>query len=169
MLRNLVYLTSILLVLSISVHAQNSKAIVEKGDRFFSRKDYENALASYSEAIKLNPDDPAINFRLGLCYLHTEKKGKSLAYLEKAYAAKPDIDLDIDYHLGLAYQASYNFSKAILHLENFKKKKNDLLTSLIIKFLNVGLVIPFHTIHPMLKLKTSARSSIQPSTTTLRS
>jgi outer membrane protein OmpA-like peptidoglycan-associated protein/tetratricopeptide (TPR) repeat protein len=126
MLRNLIYLTLLWLILSISVNAQNAKAIVEKGDKFFGRKDYENALSSYLEAIKLSPEDPAVNFRLGLCYLHTEKKGKSLEFLEKAYAAKPDIDQDIDYHLGLAYQASYNFSKAITHLESFKKKNKRL-------------------------------------------
>ncbi|HEY0742668.1 MAG TPA: OmpA family protein [Chryseosolibacter sp.] len=126
MLRKFSYLTFILLVLSISSYAQNSKAFIDKGDKFFARKDYENALTNYLEASKALPDDPAVNFRVGLCYLHTEKKGRSLAYLEKAYTAKADVDQDIDYHLGLAYQSAHQFEKAIQHLQEFKKKNKRL-------------------------------------------
>jgi outer membrane protein OmpA-like peptidoglycan-associated protein/tetratricopeptide (TPR) repeat protein len=100
--------------------------MVEKGDRFFAKKDYETALVSYLEAIKTSPDDAGINFRVGLCYLHTEKKITSVDFLEKAYQLKPDVDQDIDYHLGLAYQSRHDFKKAIQHLEEFKKKNRRL-------------------------------------------
>ncbi len=126
MLRKFLYLTFIPLVLSIAVHAQNVKAVVEKGDRAFARKDYETALTNYLEANKSAPDDAGVNFRVGLCYLHTEKKAKSLAFLERAYTTKPDVDQDIDYHLGLAYQSNHDFKKAIRHLETFKQKNKRL-------------------------------------------
>src|SRR5687768_11124045 len=123
MLRKFFYLMFIQLVLSITTFAQNQKAIIEKGDKSFARKDYEGALKTYLDAISSNPEDPGLNFRVGLCYLHTEKKGKALSFLEKAYTTKPDVDEDIDYHLGLAYQSNHDFAKAIQHLEDFKKKK----------------------------------------------
>ena len=115
-MRKFFHLVLILHVLSIPLFAQNNKALVDKGDKAFSRKDYEGALATYLEAIKSSPDDAGVNFRVGLCYLHTEKKGKSLQFLEKAYALKPDVDQDIDYHLGLDYQTNHYFVKAIINL-----------------------------------------------------
>lgn len=126
MFRNFCHLVFIMFALSIPVFAQNTKALIEKGDKSFARKDYENALTTYLEAIKSAPDDAGLNFRVGLCYLHTEKKAKSLAFLQKAYTTKPDVDLDIDYHLGLAYQSNHEFTKAIQHLEDFKKKNKRL-------------------------------------------
>jgi hypothetical protein len=65
MLRKFSYLMFILLVLSITTFAQNVKAIVEKGDKSFARKDYEAALTTYLEAIKSNPDDAGIRYKAG--------------------------------------------------------------------------------------------------------
>jgi outer membrane protein OmpA-like peptidoglycan-associated protein/tetratricopeptide (TPR) repeat protein len=126
MLRIFFNLGLILLFLSVSTYAQNLKAIVEKGDKQFSRKDYDNALLTYLEALRQAPDDAGVNFRVGLSYLHTEKKAKSLDYLQKAHQLKPDVDTDIDYHLGLAYQSTHQFNKAITHLESFKKNNKRL-------------------------------------------
>jgi outer membrane protein OmpA-like peptidoglycan-associated protein len=106
--------------------AQSLKDLLDKGDRSFMKKDYENALKYYLEAVKLDPNDPHVNFGIGISYLHGEKKGKAAEYLEKAYKTLPEVDEDIDYHLGMAYQNDHQYSKAIEHFNAFKKKNKKL-------------------------------------------
>jgi outer membrane protein OmpA-like peptidoglycan-associated protein len=107
-------------------YSQSLKDLLDKGDRLFARKDHENALKNYLEAIKIDSNDANTNFRVGISYLHTEKKAKSLKYLEKAYRLRPEVDEDIDYHLGMAYQNNHKYSKALEHYNAFKRKNRKL-------------------------------------------
>src|SRR5687767_15124252 len=114
-------------VFSNDTFSQNLKDLLDKGDRLFSKKDYENALKPYLDALKLDSSDAKTNFRVGMSYLHGEKKGKAVRYLEKAYNTHPEVDEDIDYHLGMAYQNSHQYKKAITHYSDFKRKNRKLL------------------------------------------
>lgn len=109
-----------------SVYSQNLKDLLDKGDRLFGKKDYEGALKIYLEAIQIDPEDASTNFRVGVSYLHGEKKNKAIQYLEKAYSLKPEVDEDIDYHLGMAYQNGHQYAKAIDHFDAFKLKNKKL-------------------------------------------
>jgi outer membrane protein OmpA-like peptidoglycan-associated protein len=106
--------------------SQSLKELHDKGDRLFAKKDYEGALKFYLDAIKLDSNDANTNFRVGVSILHGEKKGQAVKYLEKAYRTKPEVDEDIDYHLGMAYQNNHQYSRAIEHFESFKKKNKKL-------------------------------------------
>ncbi|HEY9044672.1 MAG TPA: OmpA family protein [Ohtaekwangia sp.] len=119
----LLYLTLLVFGLAIPFCGQ-SQNLIEKGDRLFAKKDYENALKSYLEA---GPGDDAMtNFKIGLCYLYTEVKSKSLPYLQKAVQAKSNVDEDIDYYLGMAYQNNHQYAKARDHYEAFRSKNKKL-------------------------------------------
>jgi len=109
---------------SVASFGQASKDLIDKGDRLFAKKDYSNALQTYLSAA--NGDDPDLNFKIGLCYLYSETKSKAVSYLESAYRAKPNVDLDIDYHLGMAYQNDHQYAKAKLHYEEFMRKNKKL-------------------------------------------
>jgi outer membrane protein OmpA-like peptidoglycan-associated protein len=113
-------------VMPVGLFAQNLKPLLDKGDRLLNKNDYENALATFLEALKMAPDDPDVNFRVGVSYLHSEKKSMAVPYLEKAFTTKPSVDLDIDYHLGLAYQNDHQYSKAIERFQEYKKKNKRL-------------------------------------------
>lgn len=115
-----------MLALCYASQAQSLKDYLDKGDKYFAKKDYENALTQYLEALKIDASDPNINFRVGLSYLHGEKKAKAVDYLEKAYRTKPEVDEDIDYHLGMAYQNDHQYGKAIEHYTTFKRKNKKL-------------------------------------------
>lgn len=106
--------------------AQNFKALLDKGDKLFARKEYENALQVYKEAFTLNPNDAGVNFRVGVCYLHGETKAKALSYLELAHRTNPAVDEDIDYHLGMAYQYNHQYGKAKEFFHEFKRKNKKL-------------------------------------------
>jgi outer membrane protein OmpA-like peptidoglycan-associated protein/TPR repeat protein len=106
--------------------AQNLKALLDKGDKSFGRKDFETALSIYQEAYKLDPNDAGVNFRVGVCYLHGEMKAKALPYLEKAHQTNPAVDEDMEYHLGMAYQNAHQYAKAKEFYVAFKRKNKKL-------------------------------------------
>lgn len=108
-------------------HAQSLKDLLAKGDRFFAKKDFENALKNYLEALQIDSSDAQTNFRVGISYLHGERKRKAVRYLERAYNTHPEVDEDIDYHLGMAYQNNHQYRKAIDHYNAFKAKNRKLL------------------------------------------
>jgi outer membrane protein OmpA-like peptidoglycan-associated protein len=119
-------LTWFVVMLCICADAQTLKEYLAKGDRFYNKKDYENALKSYLDAVNVDPNDAETNFKVGVCYLYTEKKSRAVPYLENAYKTHPEVDADIDYHLGLAYQNDHQYAKAKEHYEEFKRKNKKL-------------------------------------------
>ena len=119
-------LTAALALFFIKGYSQDQKTLVAAGDKFYSKKDYKNALDSFLAAQTLNPDDASLNFKIGLTYLYSETKSKAASYIDKAYRLNPAVNPDIDYHLGIAFQNTNEFKKAIEHFERFKKKKKEL-------------------------------------------
>src|SRR5690349_24989638 len=103
MFRFLVATISVLLVVA-SSYAQSPKEVLAQADKLYSKKDYKKALEIYLDQLNNNPDDAAINLKVGLCYLYSETKSKAAQYISKAYRFNPTINEDIDYHLGLAFQ-----------------------------------------------------------------
>jgi outer membrane protein OmpA-like peptidoglycan-associated protein len=106
--------------------AQNMAELVSQGDKFYGKKDYKKALEVYFNALEINPDDAAVNLKIGLSYLYSETKSKAAKYISKAYRLNPNINDEIDYHLGVAFQNTNEFLKAIEHFNQFKKKKSGL-------------------------------------------
>lgn len=99
---------------------------IDRGDKYYAKKDYENALKAYLAAFSSAADDPTLNFKIGVSYLYTERKSLAVPYLEKAYKIKPEVDADIDYHLGMAYQNNHQYAKARDHFIEFRKKNKKL-------------------------------------------
>ena len=106
--------------------AQSSKDFVATGDQLYGKKSYSAALTYYLKAYEINPDDASVNFKIGLTYLYSDTKSKAAAYIDKAYRLNPTVHADIDYHLGIAFQNTNEFKKAIEHFEDFKKKNSRL-------------------------------------------
>lgn len=79
------------------------------------------AIPYYEKANAFNPDNAQLNFRLGVCRMHT-KIGHHEAYkhFEKAYAIDPNIHPDILYYLGESNQKAMNFETAIGYFTKYK-------------------------------------------------
>ena len=107
-------------------YSQSLKDHVQKGDRFYLRKDYGNALKNYKEALALDPDDPQTNYKAGISALHEDNFSQAVICLERAYQADPEIDPDISYHIGMAYQKTHQFEKAREHFLAIKAKNKRL-------------------------------------------
>jgi outer membrane protein OmpA-like peptidoglycan-associated protein/Tol biopolymer transport system component len=119
-------ITFFFLIITFMAHAQRAKELVGQGDKFFGKKEYKKALELYLNALAENPDDAAVNLKIGMSYLYSETKSKAAKYISKAFRLNPNINEDIDYHLGIAFQNTNEFLKAIEHFEAFKKKKKNL-------------------------------------------
>jgi outer membrane protein OmpA-like peptidoglycan-associated protein/tetratricopeptide (TPR) repeat protein len=121
MLSKIAHTLILVVLVAGSLYAQ-----VDKGDRLYAKKDYENALKAYLDASGGSSDDPLLNFKIGVSYLYTEKKSLAVPFLEKAYRIKPEVDEDIDYHLGMAYQNDHQYAKARDHFMEFRRKNKKL-------------------------------------------
>jgi tetratricopeptide (TPR) repeat protein len=118
-----VLLLTPLFLISVFVQAQTIQQHIQNGDKLYSKKNYKAAIEAYQEAIKINPDDASLNFKLGLAYLYSDTKSKAASFIDKAYKLNPNIDNRIDYHLGIAFQNTNDFKRAIEHFQ-YSRKKN---------------------------------------------
>lgn len=89
---------------------------IKEGDFHFfdgSRGDLTSALYHYLRAQEFNPYSSMLNYKIGLCYLYSNQKFKSLEHLEFAYRVNPEVDENIRFYLAQGYQLDGNFEKAI--------------------------------------------------------
>lgn len=95
---------------------------IDRGDEFYLADDYIKYLAidHYLKAYQFNPNNAQLNFKLGICYLHSPNKHKSLEYLKRAYQINPQIDPHISYYLGKAHHLNHEFDEAIHYYTLYK-------------------------------------------------
>jgi len=100
------------------------KLIIDGDKNFEFKKDlaYQYALEYYLDAYKLVPENTALNYKIGTCYLYTTEKNKALSFLQKAFDANPKISPDIQFLLGKAFQTEGLFYEAQSHFAQYKKK-----------------------------------------------
>jgi outer membrane protein OmpA-like peptidoglycan-associated protein/tetratricopeptide (TPR) repeat protein len=96
---------------------------IEVGDNFYLNPfpQYPQAIPYYERANKFNPNNADLNFKLGICYIHSNQKFKSLSYFEKAFKLKPTVSPDIQYYLGRGSQLLKSWDKASAAYELYKK------------------------------------------------
>ena len=76
---------------------------------------YRQAREHYLKAYKYNPDNPELNYRIGVCYLYTDDKYEAIKYLAKAHELDDFVASDINFLIGRAYQYVLEFDLAIDH------------------------------------------------------
>jgi VanZ family protein len=74
----------------------------------------ETAVAYAAKALEMRPDDADYNDTYGWALHHAGRSAEALPFLERAYAAKPNI-FCIHYHLGEVYLALSRTDEAALH------------------------------------------------------
>jgi outer membrane protein OmpA-like peptidoglycan-associated protein/tetratricopeptide (TPR) repeat protein len=71
------------------------------------------ALSHFLKAQEFNPYSSILNYKIGVCYLYSNQKFRSLQYLEFAYKVNPEVDPNIRFYLAQAHQLAGNFEEAI--------------------------------------------------------
>lgn len=101
---------------------------IKEGDYHFfdgGEADLKLALSFYLKAQEFNPYSSILNFKIGVCYLYSNQKFKSLEYLQFAYKVNPEVDPNINFYLAQAYQLRGEFETAI----EYYNKQKDLIDS----------------------------------------
>jgi outer membrane protein OmpA-like peptidoglycan-associated protein/tetratricopeptide (TPR) repeat protein len=111
-----------LMIVTLTTYSQSAKEFLKKGGQQYKAKDYENALKTYKEGLKLHPDDAKLNLQTGLTYLSMPNKKESLTYLQTAFTLNPTVDPDIYYYLGLSYQSNRQYKSAEEFFAEYKRR-----------------------------------------------
>lgn len=104
---------------------KNAVNEIELGDVYFyrgSESDLAKALTHYLKADTFNHYSTNLSYKIGVCFLNSLQKFKSLEYLKFAYEKAPvetKYD-DIDFYLGQAYHLNEDWDKAIEHYRTYK-------------------------------------------------
>lgn len=96
---------------------------IKKGDSYFKGGTfyYSKALDFYLKANDFNPDNAELNYKIGVCYLYSSFKQKSLQHLEKARKLNPQVNEKLDYYLGWSNHLRMEWNRAIEFYESYKK------------------------------------------------
>lgn len=88
---------------------------VKEGEKLFSAGlgTFPQALEHYLKAYKYNSDCAKLNYKIGVCFLATDKFYHATEYLEKAYLKDNNVTDDIHYMLARAYHLNLDFENAI--------------------------------------------------------
>jgi hypothetical protein len=112
---------------------ENAWRSLSNGDRHYAGGvlSYPEALGEYTNAYLYNPDNPELNYKMGVCHLLTSKKEHAIDYFLKALSLKPTVAEDILLLTGRAYQVSGKFIDAVgkytEFLESDVKKSPEML------------------------------------------
>lgn len=102
------------------------KAVKEADKSFKDGKGtYDLARDLYLYANQYNPNNAALNYKIGACYLFTDDKYVAIDYLLRAYDLDQEVSDDIHYLLGSAYQLVLEFEEAASHFKEHKLTLKD--------------------------------------------
>ncbi|RZL19639.1 MAG: tetratricopeptide repeat protein [Pedobacter sp.] len=111
----------ILIVLSYKCFAQNDQAIndlVREGIKLYGQAKYNDAIAKYKDALKLDGTNPNANYELALTLVTTRATDEAIPYLEKVIKSASTTTVSAYDLLGTIYDMQ---GKGQLAVEQFKK------------------------------------------------
>jgi outer membrane protein OmpA-like peptidoglycan-associated protein/tetratricopeptide (TPR) repeat protein len=96
---------------------------IKNGDKQFksSPPNYHKALEYYLKANNFNPNNAALNYKIGACYFHTRKYEKATVHLEKAKNLDEKAGFDLKFLLAKCYHLDYKLDEAIELLVQFRQ------------------------------------------------
>jgi outer membrane protein OmpA-like peptidoglycan-associated protein len=94
---------------------KDGNKLYEKGPGLYS-----DALVYFLRANTFNPNNAELNYKIGMCYLHSVHHPKSIEFFEKAVRLNVP-NLDVYYYLGLAYQFNVDFEKATENYNYYRR------------------------------------------------
>jgi tetratricopeptide (TPR) repeat protein len=106
----------VLLGLSTTDAAETADVAYAKGVLAYSNRDYPQALDALQKAVELAPDNPDVQFYLGLTLTRLGEFDKAVAALQKTLQLDASKQY-VHYHLGLAYFLAGRYAEALPQFE----------------------------------------------------
>src|SRR5688572_7841599 len=85
---------------------------VERGFKALDKKDYDTAIACFTEAIRLEPQDPFVHRFRGCAYLEKQEYDKAIADFSESIRLAPSESSGY-YKRGVAYAGKKDFDRAL--------------------------------------------------------
>jgi tetratricopeptide (TPR) repeat protein len=99
----------------------NANEYSERGDKYFHEKNFDGAIADFSEVIKLEPDNPFAYYKRGLSYTNKKEYDLAITDFSEAIRLEPDKFGDFYFDRAGAYIFQGNKDLAISDLETAVK------------------------------------------------
>lgn len=103
----------------------NAVKEIKLGDMHYFRgtdSDLSFALNHYMVADSFNHYSSDLNYKMGICFLHSTQKFKALEYLEFADRTKEEGEFeDLDFYIAQAYQLDGNWDEAVTRYQAYKE------------------------------------------------
>ncbi len=113
--------TFLCLWIVIDVSAQSYKKLIKNGDNYYKTGFYTEAVNTYLEAEKIEPDNLELIYRIGQAYLKSRYKDRSLPYMQKVFEMAEETSPQMLFNLALAYQYNHKFMEALDHFSNYRE------------------------------------------------
>jgi len=97
---------------ALSINPEHAKGNNFKGNFYYNKKEYDNAIEFYNKAIEADPKYTLPYNNLGLAYHYLEEYDKAIKFYNKAIEADPN-NAPTYYNLGLTYYDLKEYNKAI--------------------------------------------------------
>ena len=120
--------------------ASGGSSLFNLGLAYGNAGQYEEAIASYKEALRIKPDDADAHYNLGYVYRELGQYEEAIASFKKSIRIKPD-DANAHYSLGLAYDESGQYEEAIASYKEVLRIKPDDADAhffLVLAYVNAG-------------------------------
>ena len=105
-----------------------AEQILEEGNKFFDKKNYQAAIEKYNESLKINPNRGATYYNRALCYENLENYSKAIEDYTEAITFNGS-DLDAYNNRGCIYTKLKNYKKAITDFSKIISLKSDNATA----------------------------------------
>ena len=100
-------------------------ALLNYGKLKIARKDYEGAIETLTQAVKVRPTSADANYYLGEAYLQVKKGSKAVGYLYEAIKLDPIGKAEAHLRLALLYNGAGMKDRAAAEYEQFLAKRPD--------------------------------------------
>ncbi len=95
------------------------------GEDNFEDELYVKANEYFLKANEYNSNNAELNYKIGICYLHSSTKGKAEAFFSKAYSLNPNVSKDILFNLAYTSQLTSKFKRAKKQFIEYQEKLGD--------------------------------------------
>jgi tetratricopeptide (TPR) repeat protein len=119
MKKNLIFAVLLLLLIfsTVGVYGQTATDANKRGLAALDQKDYDNAIAEFTEAIKLNPNNAVFYFNRGIAYYRKNDYDNAIENFTNAIQLNSD-DANFYYNRGRAYYEKKDYDNAITDYTN---------------------------------------------------
>lgn len=123
--KNLVVLTYFLYLVSSTVSfsqvSKQTQKLLNQANKNIALENWYEALPVLQQLDSLMPNDPDINYKLGLAYFNSISKPQSLYHFLEAERGNYGAE-ELDYYLGRAYHFNHRFDDAIAYYQKYDAK-----------------------------------------------